>query len=121
MSDMLKPCPLCGESLIPFGHDLDRRVDPPVVIENFIHSYKDIDDPTKDCCLSRLVFDAKRWNKRPFEDKQDAEIKQIEVVLDSYADFYQKAAELTFGVPGPFLPSESNDTAILSAIHRKKE
>jgi hypothetical protein len=83
MSEELKPCPLCGEILVPFGHDLDRRVNPPVVIPNYQHPYKDPDDPMKDCCLSMLVFDARRWNTRPVEN-----------ALETEKDFLKSALEI---------------------------
>jgi hypothetical protein len=62
---VLKPCPFCTAKLDLFGRD-KRYYDgygEGVIVEVYIHPY------FNGCCLSGLVFDARRWNHRPQEEK----------------------------------------------------
>lgn len=82
MSEELKPCPFCGGYLTFIGHDIDRRVTPPEVVEVYEHKFADDNDPIKDCCLSLLVFAARRWNTRPVEDALTAERDRYKAALE---------------------------------------
>jgi len=83
MSEELKSCPFCNGKLTYFGRDLNRRVNPPAVIDVYKHFYADENDTSKDCCLSQLIFDASRWQARPIEDAIRAELAQVRAERDA--------------------------------------